>query len=234
MLFATCVAARSFALADEPSSGVPKFALEAPHIDSGPPIFKFNGKDLTGFYTYTRDHKYADPKKVFTVVDGAVRISGEEFGGLATCGNFGNYHLLTEWKWGNKTWPPRADKARDSGILVHCIGPDGAAMGQWMESQECQIIEGGTGDFIMVPGLGKPSLTCEIRTGPDNQVYFEKGARPSPATRAATTGGAATRLGTTCSASGAAATSRNPPASGTRWTSSATATRSPSISTAIS
>ena len=44
-----------------------------------------------------------------------------------------------------------------------------------MQSQECQIIEGGTGDFIMVPGLEKPSLTCETRTGPDNQPYFEKG-----------------------------------------------------------
>jgi hypothetical protein len=32
-----------------------------------------------------------------------------------------------------------------------------------MESQECQIIEGGCGDFIMVAGKNKPSLTCKIR-----------------------------------------------------------------------
>src|SRR5581483_9157195 len=65
--------------------------------------------------------------------------------------------------------------ARDSGILLHCVGPDGAAGGQWMESQECQIIEGGCGDFIMVGGRGKPKLTVETRTGPDGQPYYEKG-----------------------------------------------------------
>src|SRR5439155_16317199 len=108
-----------------------------------------------------------------------IHISGQEYGGLATRGNFGDYHLITEWKWGEKTWVPRKDRARDSGILLHCIGPDGAAGGQWMESIECQIIEGGCGDLLMVGGRGKPSLTCEVRTGPDGQPYFEKGAEPA-------------------------------------------------------
>ncbi|MGE3819710.1 MAG: DUF1080 domain-containing protein [Isosphaeraceae bacterium] len=154
---------------------VPSFARDLPQIKTGPPVLKFNGKDLTGFYPYTRDHKYEDPKKVFTVHDGLLHISGEEFGGVATCGNFRDYHLVTEWKWGEKTWAPRKDKTRDSGILLHCVGPDGVAGGQWMESQECQIIEGGSGDFIMVGGLSKPSLTCETRLGPDMQLYYEKG-----------------------------------------------------------
>jgi hypothetical protein len=47
-----------------------------------------------------------------------------------------------------------------------------------MESQECQIIEGGCGDFIMVGGRGKPKLTVETRTGPDGQPYYEKGGTP--------------------------------------------------------
>jgi hypothetical protein len=47
-----------------------------------------------------------------------------------------------------------------------------------MESIECQIIEGGCGDFLCVGGLGKPSLTCETRVGPDKQLYFEKGGTP--------------------------------------------------------
>jgi hypothetical protein len=156
----------------------PSFAHEIPTVKTGAPVLKFNGKDLTGFYPYTRDHKYEDPNKVFTVHDGMIHISGAEFGGLATCGNFGNYHLITEWKWGEKTWSPRKDRSRDSGILLHCVGPDGAAGGQWMESIECQIIEGGCGDLLMVGGLGKPSLTCEIRFGPDKQPYFEKGSTP--------------------------------------------------------
>ena len=142
---------------------IPPFARKLPEVHSGPPVLEFNGKDLTGFYTYLHDHKYEDPYKVFTVRDGLLHISGQEFGGLTTRQEFGDYHLITEWKWGRTTWPPRVDNARDSGILLHCVGPDGAAYGQWMESLECQIIEGGCGDFIILAGRGKPSLTCEVR-----------------------------------------------------------------------
>jgi hypothetical protein len=168
-----CVAASG-----QDKDDVPSFARELPNVRSGEPAFQFNGRDLSGFYTYTRGNKYEDPNKVFTVKDGVIRISGEEFGGLVTREEFGNYHLVAEWKWGEKTWPPRTDKARDSGILLHCVGPDGAAGGQWMESVECQVIEGGCGDFILVGGKGKPSLTCETRLGPDRQLYFEKGGTP--------------------------------------------------------
>ncbi len=158
---------------------IPSFARDVPQIKTGDPVFKFNGKDLTGFYTYLKTHKYEDPNKVFTVQDGVIRVSGEEFGGFATKEEYSNYHLIAEWKWGEITWAPRKDRARDSGILLHCVGPDGAAGGQWMESQECQIIEGGCGDLLMVGGKGKPSLTCEVRVGPtDKQLYFEKGAKP--------------------------------------------------------
>jgi hypothetical protein len=162
---------------DEPPRP-PSFARELPTIATGKPVLAFNGKDLTGFYVYTRDHGYDDPNRVVTVNDSVIRISGQELGGLATCGNFGDYHLVTEWKWGEKTWPPREAKSRDSGILLHCVGPDGAAGSGWMESVECQIIEGGCGDFILVAGRHKPGLTCETRLGTDRQLYFEKGGDP--------------------------------------------------------
>jgi hypothetical protein len=48
-----------------------------------------------------------------------------------------------------------------------------------MESQECQLIEGGCGDFIMVGGKNQPSLTCETRLGPDQQFYYHKGGTPT-------------------------------------------------------
>ncbi len=167
----------------------PSFARELPAFKTGELLLEFNGKDLTGFYPYTKDHRFDDPNRVFTVKDGMIVISGEEYGGLATCGNFGNYHLVAEWKWGEKTWGDRKTKTRDSGILLHCVGPDGMAggrvgtdgrpVGQWMESIECQIIEGGCGDFINVSGLGKPSLTCETRPGLDGkELYYEKGGAP--------------------------------------------------------
>jgi hypothetical protein len=156
---------------DEP----PSYALEKPQIKTGEPLLAFNGKDLTGFYVYTRDHGYTDPNHVFTVRDGLLHVSGEEYGGVATCGNFGNYHLVVEWRWGGKTWGGRIDKARDSGILLHCVGPDGAAGSGWMESIECQIIEGGCGDLLMVGGQGKPRLSCELKRGTGKAMVFEKG-----------------------------------------------------------
>jgi hypothetical protein len=160
------------------AADIPSFARDLPDIKSGEPLLKFNGKDLTGFYVYTHDHKYEDPWKVFTVQDGIIRVSGEEYGGFATGGNFRDYHLVVEWKWGDATWGSRKNAARDSGILLHCIGPDGAAGGQWMQSVECQIIEGGCGDFIMVKGRDPVSLTCETRPGPDSkQLYYEKGGQ---------------------------------------------------------
>src|SRR4051812_24310951 len=156
---------------------VPSFALEVPKVRSGPPVLAFNGKDLSGFYTYLHDHKYDDPDKVFTVRDGVLVISGKEWGGITTKDEFADYHLIVEWKWGERTWAPRLKNSRDSGILLHCVGPDGAAAGHWMESQECQIIEGGCGDLLMVGGLNKPRLTCEVRIGPDGQPYYEKGGK---------------------------------------------------------
>ncbi|SIN82472.1 protein of unknown function [Singulisphaera sp. GP187] len=167
-------------VADSPTE-VPSFAKDVPLVKTSEPIFQFNGKDLTGFYTYTKDNKREDPNQVFTVKDGEIRVSGQEWGGFVTQEEYSNYHLIAEWRWGNKTWPPRVARSRDSGILLHCVGPDGAAGSGWMMSQECQIIEGGCGDFIMVGATidGKavrPSLTCETRVGPtDKQLYYEKG-----------------------------------------------------------
>lgn len=140
-------------------------------------IALFNGKDLTGWYTWTRDNKYEDPKKVFSVVGGHLRISGEEWGGIATKNMYRDYHLIVEWKWGGPTHGDRKMKARDSGILVHGVGEDGAYSNTWLESVESQIIEGGCGDFILVGGKNKPSLTAEVQEGANNQVYWHEGGK---------------------------------------------------------
>lgn len=153
---------------------VPDFAAPPPPPKTGAPVFAFNGKDLTGFYTYLHDNKLEDPKQVFTVVDGVIRVSGEEYGAITTKEEFENYHLIVEWRWGGKTFAPREKATRDSGILLHCVGADGVAGGQWMESIECQLIEGGSGDIILVGGKSQPSLTCEVKEH-DKQLYFQPG-----------------------------------------------------------
>jgi len=140
----------------------------------------FNGRNFDGWYTWLKDSKYQDPKGVFSVREGNIRISGEEWGGIATRQEWRDYHLIVEWKWGGATWGDRKDRARDSGILVHGAGEDGAAAGIWLESIESQIIEGGTGDFILVEGKNRPSLTVESREEPGGQLYWQKGAEPRP------------------------------------------------------
>jgi|SRR5581483_11301374 len=148
----------------------------------------FNGKDLTNFYTYLGAEKKGDkpfgknndPLKVFSVADGMIRVSGQVYGCFVTEKEYENYHLVVEFKWGDKTWPPREKATRDSGILLHCVGEDGAAGGVWLESVECQMIEGGTGDFILVKGKNMPKLTCEVEyrpTGPKGgmQAYYKPG-----------------------------------------------------------
>jgi hypothetical protein len=166
-------------LGTDPSSdpGIPRFASQVPRFESGPHSFAFNGKDLNGFYTFTRYSKFVDSPHVFTVNDGMIRVSGEEPGGFATRESFKDYHLIVEWKWGTRTWYPRRFEARNSGIMVHSVGPDGDALACWMKSIECQINEGGSGDLIVVPGKSSepPSLSSEVRIGPDRQPYYEKG-----------------------------------------------------------
>src|SRR5262249_21363436 len=44
----------------------------------------FNGKDLTGLTTWLKDTKREDPRKVFRVEEGLLRITGDGFGYVAT------------------------------------------------------------------------------------------------------------------------------------------------------
>lgn len=130
-------------------------------------LFGKSKKDLTGFYTWLPKFGVNhDPDKVFTVVDQidgqpAVRSSGQHWGGFVTQANYANYKLVLEFRWGLVTWDPRANKTRDSGILLHCQGPEGGAAkdfkSPWLRSVEYQIIEGGTGDIILVNGFDRGS-----------------------------------------------------------------------------
>jgi len=130
---------------------VPRMVTAAPQ-----PIRLFNGKDLEGWYSYTVQTKYENPG-IFTAVDGMLRVaggSGEEayYGGLITKQSYGNYKLTFDYKWGGPTYGKRKDKARDSGWMLHCVGPH--EPGPWMTSYEYQVIEGGTGDILVVPCYG--------------------------------------------------------------------------------
>jgi len=122
------------------------------------PIVLFNGKDMSGWYGYVKGKgKGVDPKGVFGVKDGMLRISGEEWGALTTEKEFSNYKLTLTYAWGGKVWPPREKTARDSGLVLHATGTDGVYADSWMNGLQCNMIEGGTGDISI---LGKdPAYT---------------------------------------------------------------------------
>ena len=130
-------------------------------------IHLFNGKDLTGFYKFIKDRgRDKDPKEVFTVKDGLLRISGEEWGCVTSSDEFENFRLIVEFKWGELTHANRKEAARDSGVLVRSVGEDGGYSGIWMHSIECQLIEGGTGDILVV-GDGSDNFQVTAPTAPE-------------------------------------------------------------------
>ena len=88
------------------------------------PVRLFNGKNLDGFDTFLQTKGLNnDPEKVFQVHDGMVHISGSEYGYIVTKQEYENYYLRAEFKWGEKTWPPRVNAPLDSGICYHAVGP---------------------------------------------------------------------------------------------------------------
>ncbi len=136
----------------------------------------FNGHDLEGWYAYLKGRgRNKDPKQVFKVIDGAICISGEEWGCITTKDEYENYHLVTEFRWGKKTYGIREGKARDSGVLLNSVGKDGAFQGTWMHSIECQVIEGGTGDLLVVgDGTGDFLVTCPVAPEKQGESYVFK------------------------------------------------------------
>ena len=145
------------------------FAKDEPGV-----VRLLQGNDLSPFYTFLKEFgRDNDPDRVFTLSNGVLRISGQHYGYLATKQtNFANYRLVAEFKWGEKTWPPRENNARDSGVLVHFVGKDQV----WPKSIEAQIIEGGTGDILVVSGA---YLTVNGETkGPQIARFDRPGRNP--------------------------------------------------------
>lgn len=147
------------------------------------PIQLFNGKNLDGLYTWLKDAKYEDPRKVFTVNGGMLHISGDGYGYVCTKQRYKNYHLVVEYRWGDRTWQDRKARAKDSGIIVHCVEPDGSYDHTFMAGIEAQIIQGGTGDFILVPGKRTDgsdipiSLTADIAKDRDGETVWKNGGQ---------------------------------------------------------
>jgi len=138
----------------------------------------FNGRDLSGFTSWLKESGTNDPNRVFRVTDGAIHITGQGAGYLATRDAYRDYRLSVEYKWGERT--DGSKFVRNSGILLHAVGPDGAVGGTWMTSLEVQLAQGCEGDFIVIRGKdahGQPiaaTLTSNTRLESDGRTRWSQ------------------------------------------------------------
>lgn len=137
----------------------------------------FNGKDLAGLTTWLKDSKREDPRQVFTVRDGMIRVSGEGLGYVATGKAYRDYKVVVEYKWGTRT--DGGKYVRNSGLLLHA-GADGeAGKGAWAPSIEVQLAQGCEGDLIGIRGKDPFTMTVETLLGPDQRPRWKKGGTPT-------------------------------------------------------
>lgn len=157
--------------------------LASPRSAPAETLRLFNGRNLDGWTSWLVDSRHADPRGVFRVVEGQIRISGDGLGYLATTTIHSNYSLTVEWRWGsvNTPWGDRVGKARDSGLFLHATGPHGNSHdgnGAFMAAVECNIFQGATGDILLIRGsdtdgsLIAPRITADVARARDPEGWF--------------------------------------------------------------
>lgn len=130
----------------------------------------FNGKDLSGWYSYFNSKgKNNDVNKVFSVQNGMLYITGQEFGYIATEKIYSDFHLVVEFKWGTNKWPPREKAVRDNGLLYHMIVDKDHV---WPRAFECQIQEKDCGDFWLIDSV--TAIIDGVRTPATKNTHIVK------------------------------------------------------------
>ena len=144
----------------------------------------FNGKDLTGWYTFLQQHgKNSDPDHVIVIEDEAIHLykdaaekSKVVMGYICTDKEYGNYHLRFEYRWGAKKFEPRYALKRDAGLYYHLNGPDAI----WPRGLQFQIEQTNVGDLITLLGF-ELDTWIDPKTRDNNQATFqdpEQGGQP--------------------------------------------------------
>ena len=174
---------------------------------TGPAVSLFNGQDLKDWDAWLG---YADPALTYKrpaiapigataksaeifqvkVEDGrpALYVNGKTWGSLVHKGDFQNYHLRLQYKWGKGRWPPRETQAPNNGLLYHSHGAPGVVWGTWSQAVEFEIMTGSIGMVVPVgeaisatttvvddPGLIPPKL----RYAPSGREQVAKGGTPN-------------------------------------------------------
>jgi hypothetical protein len=93
---------------------------------------------------------------VITIEDGTIHLykdapegSTVVMGYIATEKEYGDYHLLLQYRWGAKKFQPRFALKRDAGLYYHLNGPDAV----WPRGLQYQIEQTNVGDLITLYGF---------------------------------------------------------------------------------
>lgn len=144
----------------------------------------FNGRDLTGWYTFLQEHgKDRDPDRIITIEDGAIRLyrhanDGDKvvMGYIATRDEYENYHLRFQYRWGTKKFEPRHALKRDAGLYYHIIGEDAV----WPKALQYQVQQTDVGDLLALYGF-QLDTSIDPKTRDDDPPTFlapEAGGQP--------------------------------------------------------
>src|SRR5882757_5403429 len=129
----------------------------------------FNGTDLSGWHSHLKfKGKNNDSDQVFSVSNGLLHITGKEFGYIVTERSYTDFHLVAEFKWGEKKYPPRENAKRDNGILYYVAANDKV----WPRAIECQIQEGDCGDFWLIDSV--TAVIDGVRSSPTKNTRISK------------------------------------------------------------
>ena len=135
--------------------------------------------ELKDFTHFINKNKALTMKRdeVWKINDGQMHISGKVYGYIRTKKKYQNYHIVLEYRWDEHTYLDRIDRARDCGLLMHAYGKDGAAYGSWMYSIESQLIEGGSGDILVLANKEHSTkVTSEVVYDRDKEPVWKKDA----------------------------------------------------------
>jgi hypothetical protein len=131
----------------------------------------FNGKNLDGWYIYSKYGINNDVEKAFNVENGLIHLAGKSMGYICTNESYKNYYLRVVFRWGEKKYPPRQNQRRDSGILYHF--PVDAKDEIWPKSIECQIQEEDCGDYWLVGNATADSPNQKVQNRIIRTANFE-------------------------------------------------------------
>ena len=121
-----------------------------------------------------------DPSKIWMLDEERhLKVAGRGLGYIRTKKAYRDYHLVMEYKWGERTLGSRADRARDCGLLLHAYGEDGAYDGTKMSGFEAQLIEGGSGDILVLASKQKDGaidptkVSASVRIDRDGEPVWD-------------------------------------------------------------